>query len=411
KWLSEFSWLCYDNDNKKMFCAICIKHKMKNEFATERAVNISKKSAVKEHVKCKDHSEAEKLETARIQMESLQNQIFLSDANVRHIIVVMRAIYFLSKNNLPLRLLPSIITMMKKSEIPNISDRSITYTNEISKHEFLIAISKTIENEIWKELSDVVAFGIMIDETKRGIVKIHFLCLIPLTECDAESITCAIIDIFERKGVLSKLVVFASDGASVMLGKNEGVAAKLSRVCTYSLIVNHCVAHKLALACKDARKEIEFYKEAELLIKKFMRLYEICWLAWYKAIKNICNSIPALLQVFKEAKNNEGLELYNKLTSWRILAFLYFFYNILDHVTQLNLMIQATINSIQKEYSMNDQSQKFEYNVQRFIDKTNPFENSSIEYMGHNISFNRRNYDEFLMDIYSYLTSIISELQ
>ncbi|GBC50565.2 zinc finger protein 862-like [Rhizophagus irregularis DAOM 181602=DAOM 197198] len=367
---------------------------MKNEFATERAVNISKKSAVKEHVKCKDHSEAEKLETARIQMESLQNQIFLSDANVRHIIVVMRAIYFLSKNNLPLRLLPSIITMMKKSEIPNISDRSITYTNEISKHEFLIAISKTIENEIWKELSDVVAFGIMIDETKRGIVKIHFLCLIPLTECDAESITCAIIDIFERKGVLSKLVVFASDGASVMLGKNEGVAAKLSRVCTYSLIVNHCVAHKLALACKDARKEIEFYKEAELLIKKFMRLYEICWLAWYKAIKNICNSIPALLQVFKEAKNNEGLELYNKLTSWRILAFLYFFYNILDH-----------------EYSMNDQSQKFEYNVQRFIDKTNPFENSSIEYMGHNISFNRRNYDEFLMDIYSYLTSIISELQ
>ncbi|POG57685.1 hypothetical protein GLOIN_2v1489169 [Rhizophagus irregularis DAOM 181602=DAOM 197198] len=148
-----------------MFCAICIKHKMKNEFATERAVNISKKSAVKEHVKCKDHSEAEKLETARIQMESLQNQIFLSDANVRHIIVVMRAIYFLSKNNLPLRLLPSIITMMKKSEIPNISDRSITYTNEISKHEFLIAISKTIENEIWKELSDVVAFGIMIDES------------------------------------------------------------------------------------------------------------------------------------------------------------------------------------------------------------------------------------------------------
>ena len=58
-----------------------------------------------------------------------------------------------------------------------------------------------------------------------------------------------------------------------MLGKNGGVAARLSKVCTYPLIVNHCVAHRLALACKDARKEIEFYKEAELLVKKIYKIH------------------------------------------------------------------------------------------------------------------------------------------
>src|SRR2546421_12800938 len=262
-----------------------------------------------------------------------------------------------------------------------------------------------------------------------------------LTECDAKNITQVLINIFKKKGILSKLVAFASDGASVMLGKNEGVAAKLSRVCTYPLIVNHCVAHRLALACKDARKEIEFYKEAELLVKKIYgyfknscsriqqlkeiqdllecpilkikRLYDIRWLAWYEAIKNICNSISALLEVFKEAKNGGGQELYIQLKSWRMLAFLYFFYDILEHVTQLskflqkrNLrfsdvdsMIQATINSIQKEYLINDQYQRFGYNVQKFIDETNPFENNSIEYMGHNLSFSEQDYDEFLMDI------------
>jgi len=74
-------------------------------------------------------------------------------------------------------------------------------------------------------------------------------------------------------------------------------------------------------------------------------------------------------------------------------------------------MIQATINSIQKDYLINDQSQKFGYNVQKFIDKTNLFGNNSIKYMGHDLSFAEQDYDEFLMDIYSYSTSIISELQ
>ncbi len=60
---------------------ICIKHKMKNKFETEGAANISKKSVVKEYVKYKDYSEAEKLETVCIQMNFLQNQIFSFNAN------------------------------------------------------------------------------------------------------------------------------------------------------------------------------------------------------------------------------------------------------------------------------------------------------------------------------------------
>ncbi|CAI2195806.1 4753_t:CDS:2 [Funneliformis geosporum] len=267
KWLSKLSWLHYDN--KKMFCTICVKHKMKNKFATEGVTNISKKSAVKEHVKCKDHIEAKKLETA----------------------------------HLPLRLLPSIIEMMKESGTPHISDGLITYTNEISGHEFLMAIAKTIEDKIWSELSDAVAFGIMIDEStdiittkhldiyalyvaKNEIFKTHFLCLLPLTDCDAESITQVLINLFKKKGILSKLVAFVSDGASVILGKDEGVAAKLSRVCTYPLIVNHCVVHRLALACKDVGKEIEIYKEAELLVKKI-----------YGYFKNLCSHIQQLKEI------------------------------------------------------------------------------------------------------------------
>ena len=72
---------------------------------------------------------------------------------------------FLSKKDFPLRLLPSVIEMMKELGTSHISDSSIIYTNEISGREFLIVIAKTIEDEIWEELSDIVAFGVMIDES------------------------------------------------------------------------------------------------------------------------------------------------------------------------------------------------------------------------------------------------------
>src|SRR5437016_3614683 len=364
QWLTEFSWLQYDENKKRMHCTLCMRHRMKNKFATEGATNISKKSAIKEHTNTEDHKNAEQLEKARVQMASLQKQSFSSNAHTNHIIGIMRAVYFLSRKNLPISILPSIIELIKESGATNISEGTITYTNQTSGNEFLEAISNTIAEEIWDELFNTVAFGMMIDEstditttkhldiyvsfvTKEGIFKTRFLCLVPLTSSNAEGITNVLVSILEKKRILSKLVAFASDGASVMLGKNEGVAAKLSRICTYSLIVNHCVAHRLALACKDAKKEINFYGEVESLVRKIYnyfknscshiqqlqeiqnllddpilkikKLYEIRWLAWYEAIKNICNSIPALLKMFKESKNNDGQELYKQLTSWKML--------------------------------------------------------------------------------------------
>lgn len=111
-----------------------------------------------------------------------------------------------------------------------------------------------------------------------------------------------------------------------------------------------------------------------------------------------------------------------------MLAFLYYFYDILDHVTQLskflqkkNLkfsdidpMIQVTINSIQKEYIQVDQHhQRFGQNVQIFIDGTNPFGNSNslITYMDHDLVFNEEDYENFILDIHDYSTNIIDELQ
>ena len=67
---------------------------------------------------------------------------------MNHIVGIMRAVYFLAKKNLPLRLLPSVVELLKESGSPDLFSSTITYTNNISGHEFLEAISNTIKEEI-----------------------------------------------------------------------------------------------------------------------------------------------------------------------------------------------------------------------------------------------------------------------
>ena len=150
-----------------------------------------------------DHCEAEKLEISRITMKNIIGNFH--DKNFKHIISVMKIVYFLSKNDIPLRKLPSHVQLAIELGATDITEGSITYSNEISGHEMLIAISKTLEEQFWNELLEVSAFGIMIDEstdiqvTKHldiyvtyvmndGKIKTRFLQLLQLPAGDANTI-------------------------------------------------------------------------------------------------------------------------------------------------------------------------------------------------------------------------------
>lgn len=54
---------------------------------------------------------------------------------------------------------------------------------------------------------------------------------------------------------MKKLVGWASDGCSTMLGKNGGVARKLQEY-SPSLVTFHCPAHRLDLAIQDIAQKV-----------------------------------------------------------------------------------------------------------------------------------------------------------
>jgi len=62
-----------------------------------------------------------------------------------------------------------------------------------------------------------------------------------------------------------KLASFSSDGASVMTGKTNGVAAKL-RSEIKPLIDVHCICHRRALACADACDSVTYLQQVEKIL-------------------------------------------------------------------------------------------------------------------------------------------------
>ena len=57
-----------------------------------------------------------------------------------------------------------------------------------------------------------------------------------------------------------------------MLGKRNGVAAKIAERNPY-LFTMHCIAHRLALACNSAEKQVPFCKYVEDIMKSIYSFF------------------------------------------------------------------------------------------------------------------------------------------
>ncbi|CAG8829959.1 22687_t:CDS:2, partial [Cetraspora pellucida] len=236
-WLNEFRWLQYDKTSQRMFCKYCKRYNKSNVFGTTGSVNFGRKSSVKEHAFSDQHQDAIRLESAEKIIEKESEQLI--EKNKDHIIGVSKIVYTLVRQDILLAKLPYFVQLSRELKSPFIADGSITYENEISGREFAFAISNIIKTEIWKELSEAVFFGVMIDEstdismnkhvdiyvmypTIFGKIKTRFLQLLALDQSDAATITTKLIRLFQDHDIIDKLIAFASDGASVMMGNKNG---------------------------------------------------------------------------------------------------------------------------------------------------------------------------------------------
>ena len=164
---------------------------------------------------------------------------------------------------------------------------------------------------------------------------------------------------------------FGSDGASTMIGRRNGVAAKLKEIVPW-LVNNHCVAHRLALACSQAADAIPFMKKFKDIVSQMHRFYDYSpvrtvglkeiqiilgasdlrlkrasdtrWLSHDQAITAIRKSLPSIITSLQkeatERNDAQALGLSKFICTYQFVASLYMMSDILPILSHLSRLFQ-----------------------------------------------------------------------
>jgi len=201
-----------------------------------------------------------------------------------------------------------------------------------------------------------------------------FLDLNELNGQDAESIEKALWSSLKCNGIsssfaLNNWISFASDGASVMTGKKEGVATKLCEKIP-NLFTWHCLCHRLELSVQDVIKDCTgvscfqslmdklyaYYHqspknsmgldkscvEVGIEMKKIGRVLNVRWsTSSFRTIKAIWNNYSGIYLHVSKACDAVSNGIRNKLESSSFLEELGLFYDVLSKLAMLYCILQS----------------------------------------------------------------------
>ncbi|XP_036142243.1 uncharacterized protein LOC118645406 [Monomorium pharaonis] len=202
--------------------------------------------------------------------------------------------------------------------------------------------------------------------------KDNFLHLLPVPEANATTLHSTLIAFFHEHEIdyKSKMVGFAADGASVMMGHHHSVQALLKRDIS-NLRVFKCICHSLALCAsqpctklprtpetllreiysyfKYSYKKISQFKEFQEFVEarphKILHPSQTRWLSLYSSVKRILEQYNALILFFRmaafEEKNQQAEHIFDKLTDPLIKLTFQFLKFVLPLFCDLNLLFQA----------------------------------------------------------------------
>ena len=389
-------WLVYV-ENLGMFCVLCKKHQSSSNAWTSIPCVKLVTDAILDHSNSKKHKECVEREMLQ-RVSTFQKQIDRKVEFGEEIIAKgVRALYWILKQEIPTVKVVSLLDLIEKLGISDLN--LFQHRSEPSIRELALTIGEVLLNNLLQNVGER-PFGLLVDEVsdiaikeqmmifikyvqESGIATTQFLSCVSIDNPsgpNAENLTEAIIKEIKDKDLSEmKIGSFVSDGASVMTGRLNGVAARLKRL-NPPMLSFHCICHKLALACNDtsdciqAVKQVEetlfhvwnFFenspkrtnalvntqilvkemsvsdKEKKVASKKLQKACKTRWLSIEASVSSaLQNIIPVLLTLKALDTNPTALGLYKKMRSSKFMYVLYVLNIILPILSWLSRTFQT----------------------------------------------------------------------
>ena len=291
-------WLLY-LENEGLFCLLCRKHNVVNPSNKSKIFNATpsvryRKEAINEHSNSKQHQSAVQAEMAQrvsVFHKKVEERELVKDEVLYNAFV---ALYWLAKESVANKKFFSLLNLFRVTGLTKME--FFPYKSPSTIREMALTLGSVLKESVLCQVRKAQSFGLMIDEVTDIAVQEQLVMFIQFwnreskasetkflgvrnllessDSANAATITKSVLDELSECGLsVDQLLGLCSDGASVMTGKRNGVAAKLKEL-NKSLVSVHCICHKLSLACCDTNDEIVYIKEVERWLIQIWKFFE-----------------------------------------------------------------------------------------------------------------------------------------
>ncbi|CAI7898959.1 unnamed protein product [Closterium sp. NIES-54] len=173
-------------------------------------------------------------------------------------------------------------------------------------------------------------------------VVIKLFTLLTVEKCDAASLFEVLMNHLRSAAVdVSKLVGISTDGASVVTGRDNGLVARIREHAPH-LFSCHCIAHREALAVKDAatsNPDLGMVDKLRVIYNTNLEvqgIHTVRWLSRGDAVRRLCKVLGACIILLWERSH----KVYKIVTCYKFQFCLFFLADILADMNDLNRCFQ-----------------------------------------------------------------------
>ena len=404
--LSQKYWSIVYVEGQGFFCILCKKYNATNPqnksqtFAETPCVRF-KEDALKTHITSKSHGAS--IQTNLIQKTSIFHKVHVEKEEVKTSVLekAFSLAFFLMKEYIAMRKFIGFVNLMQ-TYIGVVDFKHFNHRAPDSVKQIFLTVGNSVKEDILVQVREAQSYGLLIDEVTdisvtsqlvtfvqfwnktTGTVQTAFLSAQNVLEefesCNADAISQLVVGQLQECGLdTAKFMGLATDGASVMVGKQNGVAAKLRKI-NPKLLNLHCVCHRLALASTDSSSDLKPIKGVEDVLRQLWyyfqnspkkmaaflktqlalrearspdekhltilsgRLKKACqtrWLSFDASVEAAVKDYEALLLTLQKLDDATAVGLLSKMKAVKFLGILYILKSVLPILSRLSKQFQA----------------------------------------------------------------------